>query len=81
MRSRISCRLSGIHTLGFPGFLLWSGIQYVLTPLFWQRYADQQTTLLYLCELGYMTVTYLTDNTASYHWLMMVSTYSKPWPK
>ena len=57
--------------MGFPGFLLWSGIQYVLTPLFWQRYADQQTTLLYLCELGYMTVTYLTDNTAFYFWSAM----------
>ena len=30
--------------VGFPGFLLWSSIQYVLTPLFWQRYADQETT-------------------------------------
>ena len=57
--------------MGFPGFLLWSGIQYVLTPLFWQRYADQQTTLLYMCELGYMTVTYLTDNTAFYFWSTM----------
>lgn len=57
--------------VGFPGFLLWSGIQYVLTPLFWQRYADQQTTLLYMCELGYMTVTYLTDNTAFYFWSAM----------
>ena len=57
--------------MGFPGFMLWSGIQYVLTPLFWQRYADQQTTLLYMCELGYMTVTYLTDNTAFYFWSAM----------
>ena len=57
--------------MGFPGFMLWSGIQYVLTPLFWQRYADQQTTLLYMCELGYMTVTYLTDNTAFYFWSTM----------
>ena len=57
--------------LGFPGFLLWSSIQYVLTPLFWQHYADQETTLLYLCELGYMTVTYLTDNTAFYFWSTM----------
>lgn len=57
--------------VGFPGFLLWSGIQYVLTPLFWQRYADQQTALLYMCELGYMTVTYLTDNTAFYFWSTM----------
>ena len=57
--------------VGFPGFLLWSSIQYVLTPLFWQRYADQETTLLYLSELGYMTVTYLTDKTAFYFWSTM----------
>ena len=57
--------------VGFPGFMFWSGIQYVLTPLFWQRYADQQTTLLYMCTLGYMTVTYLTDNTAFYFWSTM----------
>ena len=57
--------------LGFPGFLLWSGIQYVLYPIFWQHYADQQTTLLYMCELAYMTVTYLTDNTAFYFWSTM----------
>lgn len=57
--------------LGFPGLLLWSGIQYVLTPLFWQHYADQETALLYMCELGYMTVTYLTDNTAFYFWSTM----------
>ena len=57
--------------MGFPGFLLWSGIQYVLTPLFWQHYADQQTALLYVCELGYMTVTYLTDNTSFYFWSTM----------
>ena len=49
----------------------WASIQYVLTPLFWQRYADQETTLLYLSELGYMTVTYLTDNTAFYFWSTM----------
>lgn len=57
--------------MGFPGFLLWSGIQYILTPLFWQHYADQETALLYMCELGYMTVTYLTDNTAFYFWSTM----------
>ena len=57
--------------VGFPGFMFWSGIQYVLTPLFWRHYADQQTTLLYLCTLGYMTVTYLTDNTAFYFWSTM----------
>lgn len=57
--------------LGFPGFLFWSSIQYVLCPIFWQHYADEQTTLLYLCELSYMTITYLTDNTAFYFWSTM----------
>lgn len=57
--------------LGFPGFLFWSGIQYVLCTIFWQHYADEQTTLLYLCELSYMTITYLTDNTSFYFWSTM----------
>lgn len=57
--------------LGCPGFFLWSGIQYVLYPLFWLRYADEQTALLYMCELSYMTMTYLTDNTAFYFWSTM----------
>lgn len=57
--------------LGCPGFFLWSGIQYVLYPLFWLHYSDEQTTLLYMCELSYMTMTYLTDNTAFYFWSTM----------
>ena len=57
--------------LGCPGFFLWSGIQYVLYPLFWLRYSDEKTTLLYMCELSYMTMTYLTDNTAFYFWSTM----------
>ena len=37
--------------MGFPGFLLWSGIQYVLTPLFWQRYADKPVSKkIILCK-------------------------------
>lgn len=57
--------------MGFPGFLLWSGIQYIAYPIFWQKYADQKTALLYLCELSYMSMTYLTDNTAFYFWSTM----------
>ena len=57
--------------MGCPGFLFWAAIQYILCPIFWQHYADQRTTLLYLCELGYMSVTYLTDNTAFYFWSTM----------
>lgn len=57
--------------MGFPGFLLWSGIQYIACPIFWQKYADQKTTLLYMCELSYMSFTYLTDNTSFYFWSTM----------
>lgn len=57
--------------LGFPGFCIWSGLQYLIYPIFWMKYADEQTTLLYLAELGYMTMTYLTDNTAFYFWSTM----------
>lgn len=57
--------------LGCPGFFLWSGIQYVLYPLFWLHYSDEQTALLYMCVLSYMTMTYLTDNTAFYFWSTM----------
>ena len=57
--------------LGFPGFMFWSCIQYIITPIFWTKYADNETTLLYLCDLSYMTITYLTDNTAFYFWSTM----------
>ena len=57
--------------VGFPGFLLWSGILYVAYPIFWAKYADGKTALLYMTLLSYMTVTYLTDNTAFYFWSTM----------
>lgn len=57
--------------LGFPGFMLWAGIQYLLTTVFWSKYSDDETALLYLCNLSYMTVTYLTDNTSFYFWCTM----------
>ncbi len=57
--------------LGFPGFVFWSGIQYISTTVFWTKYADDETTLLYLCNLSYMTVTYLTDNTSFSFWCTM----------
>lgn len=57
--------------MGFPGFVFWAGIQYILTPIFWLHYADEETTLLYLSILSYMTMTYLTDNTAFYFWSTM----------
>lgn len=57
--------------MGCPGFLFWAGIQYIITPVFWMKYADDETTLLYLCNLSYMTVTYLTDNTSFSFWCTM----------
>ena len=57
--------------MGFLGFVLWSGIQYVIGPTFWTKYADNNTALLYMADLGYMTITYLTDNTAFYFWSTM----------
>ena len=57
--------------LGAPGFILWAGSQYILYPIFWMRFSDEQTALLYICELGYMTITYLTDNTSFYFWSTM----------
>ena len=57
--------------LGAPGFMIWAGLQYILYPIFWMRFSDEQTALLYICELGYMTITYLTDNTSFYFWSTM----------
>lgn len=57
--------------MGFPGFIIWSAVQYIAFPIFFSKYADSQTAALYIAELGYMTVTYLTDNTAFYFWSTM----------
>ena len=57
--------------IGFPGLMGWALSQYVAYPVFWVKYADTRTALLYVCELGYMTVSYLTDNTAFYFWCTM----------
>ena len=54
--------------LGALGFLLWEGIFYILYPAYWMRRHDMQTGMLYMAVLLYMTVTYLTDNTAFYFW-------------
>lgn len=57
--------------LGFPGFSIWTVLQYVVFPLFFLKYAGSETAALYLAELGYMTITYMTDNTAFYFWSTM----------
>ena len=54
--------------LGAPGFTLWAGIHYILFPAYWMKRHDTQTGMLYMAILLYMTVTYLTDNTAFYFW-------------
>ena len=54
--------------LGALGYTLWSMIHYILYPLYWMKRHDSQTGLLYMAILLYMTVTYLTDNTALYFW-------------
>ncbi|MCR5161588.1 MAG: O-antigen ligase family protein [Lachnospiraceae bacterium] len=54
--------------LGALGFTLWAGINYILYPAYWMKRHDTETGLLYMAVLAYMTVTYLTDNTAFYFW-------------
>jgi O-antigen ligase len=54
--------------LGAMGFTLWAGIHYILYPVYWMRRHDRETGILYMAILVYMTVTYLTDNTAFYFW-------------
>ena len=54
--------------LGALGFTLWAGINYILYPSYWMKQHDTETGLLYIAILAYMSVTYLTDNTAFYFW-------------
>ena len=54
--------------LGFGGFCLWTGVQYLYYPWYWARRHGDRAAILYICLLGYMSVTYLTDNTAFYYW-------------
>ncbi|MBQ3371755.1 MAG: O-antigen ligase family protein [Oscillospiraceae bacterium] len=54
--------------LGAVGFTLWAGINYILYPAYWMMRYDTETGMLYMAILAYMTVTYLTDNTAFYFW-------------
>ena len=54
--------------LGALGFTLWAGINYIVYPRYWIKKHNTETGLLYIAILAYMTVTYLTDNTAFYFW-------------
>lgn len=54
--------------LGALGFTLWAGINYILYPAYWMTRHNTETGMLYMAVLCYMSVTYLTDNTAFYFW-------------
>lgn len=54
--------------LGALGFTLWAVIHYILYPAYWMKRHNTETGMLYMAVLAYMTVTYLTDNTAFYFW-------------
>ncbi len=54
--------------IGFIGLGLWSGIQYVFYPQYWFKKHFSDCAALYFCIFVYMSMTYLTDNTAFYYW-------------
>lgn len=54
--------------LGFFGFLLWAAVLYLVHPLALSRALGERAAVTFFCLLGYMSVTYLTDNTAFYYW-------------
>ena len=56
---------------GFPGFLVWTGAQYIAFPLLIRKFFDTETAVLYMSVLTLMSTTYMTDNTAFYFWCMM----------
>lgn len=56
---------------GFPGFLIWSGAQYIAFPILFRKFFDTDTAVLYMSVLTLMSTTYMTDNTAFYFWCML----------
>lgn len=54
--------------IGAIGLALWTGIQYVFYPQYWAKKHFSNCALLYVAIILYMSVTYLTDNTAFYYW-------------
>lgn len=54
--------------MGFGGFCLWTGIQYLYYPWFWNKRFGGKAALFYMLVLAYMSITYMTDNTAFYYW-------------
>ena len=54
--------------LGSLGLALWGGIQYIFYPQYWASRHSARCAVLYFSLLAYMSVTYMTDNTAFYFW-------------
>ena len=54
---------------GFRGFALWTRVNYLYYPRFWFKKHGFKEGLLYFALIIYMSVTYLTDNTAFYFWV------------
>ncbi len=57
--------------LGFYGFAIWIIAQYVIYPIVWCKCYDDNTACVYVCMLVYMSVTFMTDNTAFSYWSTM----------
>ncbi len=57
--------------LGFYGFTVWILAQYVIYPMLWCKFYDVNTACVYICILAYMSVTFMTDNTAFSYWSTM----------
>ena len=56
---------------GFPGLMIWSGVQFIVFPILIKKFFDTDTAVLYMMLLTLMSTTYMTDNTAFYFWCMM----------
>jgi hypothetical protein len=54
--------------IGFVGFNFWTIILYVFYPFCFYKRNGSMPALVYLMLLSYMSVTYLTDNSAFYFW-------------
>lgn len=54
--------------LGFYGYTLWVSFQYILYPIIWKKVYNSKVACMYMCLFMYMSVTYMTDNTAFLYW-------------
>ncbi|MGN1093117.1 MAG: O-antigen ligase domain-containing protein, partial [Monoglobaceae bacterium] len=57
--------------LGFYGYTVWVCTQYILYTIIWKRTYTPKTACVYMCVLMYMSVTFMTDNTAFSYWSTM----------